>query len=56
MYRLNYVNKIININSFNIKPKADKEGNIVLRIDTVMNSYKFNVSNPAGASKWELLD
>jgi type IV pilus assembly protein PilO len=51
LYRLNYINKIVNINNFNIKPKADKEGNIVLNVDTTMNSYRFNVAKTAGVSK-----
>jgi type IV pilus assembly protein PilO len=45
LYRLNYVNRIVNLNSFNIKPKVDKTGEITLRIDSDLNSYRFNVPN-----------
>lgn len=50
IYRLNYLNKIININDISINPYKDKAGNFVLRSNINMNSYMFNVSE-SGAKK-----
>ncbi|MGA1846844.1 type 4a pilus biogenesis protein PilO [Deferribacter abyssi] len=50
MYRINFLDKIININSLSINPIKDKEGNLILKTNMGMNSYMFNV--PAnGAAK-----
>ncbi len=43
LYRLNYVNRIVNLNGFSIKPKITKSGDILLKIDSDLNSYRFNV-------------
>ena len=51
LYRLNYINKIINLKSFTIKPKVLKTGEINLNIDADLNSYRFNVPNYSDGGK-----
>ena len=51
LYRLNYINKIINLKSFSIKPKVLKTGDINLFIDADLNSYRFNVPNYSNGGK-----
>lgn len=51
LYRLNYINKIVKLNSLDIKSKVDKAGNLVLYINTTMNSFRFNVPKSVGVSK-----
>ncbi|MGA1861830.1 type 4a pilus biogenesis protein PilO [Deferribacter thermophilus] len=50
IYRLNFMDKIININDINLNPTKDKEGNLILRSRINMNSYMFNVAT-SGARK-----
>ena len=51
LYRLNYLDKIINVNSISIKPVKNKEGFIVLSVNSAMNSYRFNVPKSSGGGK-----
>ncbi|KAA0258692.1 hypothetical protein FHQ18_04510 [Deferribacter autotrophicus] len=50
VYRINFLDKIININSLSINPIKDKEGNLILKANLGMNSYMFNVP-VSGAAK-----
>lgn len=49
LYRLNYLDKIINLNSFSITPKKDEDGTLILNVSASLNSYRFNV--PKGEKK-----
>lgn len=48
LYRLNYLDKIVNVNSISIKTVKTKEGTIGLGVSSNMNSYRFNVSKGSG--------
>ena len=43
LYRINYLDKIINLRNMQIKGIKDKEGEIVLNVNLGLNSYMFNV-------------
>ncbi|MDK2792008.1 MAG: type pilus assembly protein PilO [Deferribacteres bacterium] len=43
LYRLNYLDKIIDINSFSLSPQKDKDGTLILNVKASLNSYRFNV-------------
>jgi len=43
LYRINYLDKIINLRNLQIKGIKDKEGEIVLNVNLGLNSYMFNV-------------
>jgi len=49
LYRLNYLDKIISLNSFSIAPKKDKDGTLTLNVKASLNSYRFNV--PKGGNQ-----
>lgn len=43
LYRINYLDKIINLRNMQIKGIKSKEGDIVLNVNLGLNSYMFNV-------------
>lgn len=48
LYRLNYLDKIINLNSFSITPSKTEDGSVILNLKASLNSYRFNVPSDGG--------
>lgn len=48
LYRLNYLDKIINLNTFSITPTKNEDGSVVLNLKASLNSYRFNFPSSGG--------
>jgi type IV pilus assembly protein PilO len=48
LYRLNYLDKIINLNTFSITPTKNEDGLVVLSLKASLNSYRFNFPSSRG--------
>lgn len=48
LYRLNYLDKIINLNTFSITPSKNEDGSVVLNLKASLNSYRFNFPSSGG--------
>lgn len=48
LYRLNYLDKIINLNTFSITPTKNEDGSVVLNLKASLNSYRFNFPSSRG--------